>query len=82
MVSTTVTGGVLASAGATTRALAALAPLQSGLLGDPLGKLLVAVVVLLVVVFVGRFVLAVAWKLLLVAAVLIGAAWLVSVLLP
>jgi hypothetical protein len=53
------------------------APLQAGpldsLLADPMGQLLVGLVVLAVVVLVGRFVLAVAWKLIVVAAVVVAA---------
>ncbi|MEE6209418.1 hypothetical protein U3A55_04480 [Salarchaeum sp. III] len=48
--------------------------------GSPLGNLLVAIVALLVIVLVGRFLLSVAWKLLLVAGVVVAALYLLSVL--
>jgi len=58
-------------------------PLQAlgGLLGTQIGQLLVALVVIAVVVLVGRFVLNVAWKLVLVATVIVGAIWLASTFL-
>ena len=49
---------------------------------EPLGTLLVAVVVLALVVLIGRFVLNVAWRLLRIAAVVIGLLWGFSVLAP
>lgn len=49
---------------------------------DPIGMLLVAVVVLALVVLIGRFVLNVAWRLLRIAAVVIGLLWGISVLVP
>lgn len=49
-----------------------LLTLLAGLTATPLGQLLVALVVLLVVVFVGRLVLSLAWRLLFVAAVVVG----------
>ncbi|MFB6217861.1 MAG: hypothetical protein ABEH77_01590 [Halobacteriaceae archaeon] len=52
--------------------------LAVGLLATPLGKLLLAIVALAVIVLVGRIVLSVAWKLLLVAGVVVGAAYLLS----
>lgn len=51
------------------------------LFATPLGKLLLAVVLLGVVVLVGRFVLHVAWRLITIAAVVIGVLWLLSLLL-
>ncbi|MEF8773891.1 MAG: hypothetical protein V5A23_03335 [Halobacteriales archaeon] len=48
----------------------------------PLGKLLVALVVLALVLFVGRFVLGVAWKLLRIAIVVVALLWLISVVVP
>lgn len=60
-------------------------PLQSAtefLTTTPLGKLLFALVVLAVVLFVGRFVLNVAWRLLRVAIVVVGLLWLLSVIVP
>lgn len=58
-------------------------PLQAlgGLLGTQLGQLLVALVVIAVVVLVGRFVLNVAWKLVLIATAIVGAIWLVTTFL-
>ncbi|GAA0262956.1 hypothetical protein GCM10009000_094070 [Halobacterium noricense] len=61
--------------------LAALALALGGLTSSPLGTLLVALVAITVIVLVGRFVLSVAWKLLVVATVLVGAAWVVTTLL-
>ena len=55
--------------------------LAIGLLATPLGKLLVALILLAVVVLVGRLVLSVAWKLLLVAIVVVGAAYTAGVLI-
>ncbi|USZ67675.1 hypothetical protein NGM10_13180 [Halorussus salilacus] len=52
-----------------------------GLLATPLGKLLAGLVVLAVVVLVGRIVLSVAWKLLLVAIVVVSALYTAGVLL-
>ncbi|MFB6078785.1 MAG: hypothetical protein ABEJ80_07400 [Halarchaeum sp.] len=57
-------------------------PLALGLPGGQLGTLLVALIVALVVVLVGKFVLNVAWKLLVLAVVVIGALWVVSAVLP
>ncbi|GAA0646873.1 hypothetical protein [Salarchaeum japonicum] len=48
--------------------------------GSPLGNLLVAIVALLVIVLVGRFLLSVAWKLLLVAGVVVAALYVLSIL--
>lgn len=63
--------------GSTMLALGALAALG---LGSPVGTLGVAVVALLVVVLIGRFLLSVAWKVLLFAGVVIGALWVLSLL--
>jgi len=52
-----------------------------GLLATPVGKLLAGLVVLAAVVLVGRIVLSVAWKLLLVAIVVTGAIYTAGVLL-
>ncbi|MCG1003778.1 MULTISPECIES: hypothetical protein [Halobacterium] len=57
--------------------LAALALALGGLTSSPLGTLLVALVAITVIVLVGRFVLSVAWKLLVIATILVGAAWVV-----
>jgi len=49
-------------------------PLQlGGLLGEPLGQALAVIVAIAVVVLVGRIVLKVAWRLVTIAAVVIGA---------
>ncbi|PSQ26177.1 hypothetical protein BRD03_10845 [Halobacteriales archaeon QS_9_68_17] len=56
---------------------AALFQLQA-LPDSPLGKLLVAIVALAVVVLVGRVVLSIAWKLLLIAGVVVAALYAVS----
>lgn len=56
---------------------AALFQLQA-LPDSPLGKLLVAIVALAVIVLVGRVVLSIAWKLLLIAGVVVAALYAVS----
>jgi hypothetical protein len=48
--------------------------------GSPLGRLLLAILVLALVVLVGRIVLSVAWKLLLVAAAVVAALYALSLL--
>lgn len=63
-------------------ALLAAMPLQLEALNSTLGRLLLAVIAIGVIVFVGRFVLSIAWKLVVVAAVVIGALWVVSNFLP
>lgn len=61
----------------------ALAVLQLGLdSGNPLVTLLVVVVAIGLVVLVGRVVLKVAWRLVTIAALVIGLVLLVSMLLP
>lgn len=59
-------------------------PLQGapGLFASPLGKLLVALVVVALVLLVGRFVLHVTWRLLKIAIVLVAVGWIVSVVVP
>lgn len=52
------------------------------LLGTTTGKLLVALVTAALVVFIGRFVLGLAWKVLRLAIVVVGALWLLSVVVP
>jgi hypothetical protein len=52
-----------------------------GLLGEPLGQLLLAIVVIGVVVLVGRVVLSVAWRLVTIAAVVVGLLFLASLFL-
>ena len=56
-------------------------PLAAGLLGTPLGTLLVALVGLAAVVLVGRILLNLAWRLLLVDIVVVGALYTAGVLL-
>ncbi|WP_232686140.1 hypothetical protein [Halobacterium zhouii] len=52
-----------------------------GLTSSPVGTLLVALVAITAIVLVGRVVLSVAWKLLLVATAVVGAAWMVTAFL-
>jgi hypothetical protein len=59
--------------------LAALAAV-GGLTGSPLGTLLLALVAIGVVVLVGRFVLSVAWKLVVLATLVVAGLWVVSTL--
>lgn len=49
-----------------------LLPAAVGLLATPLGQLLVALLVIAVVIILGRIVLNVAWKLVLIGAVVVG----------
>lgn len=53
-------------------------PAPLALLSTPLGRLLVAIVVLAGVVLVGRILLNLAWKLLIVAGVVVGILYLLS----
>ena len=53
-----------------------------GLLSGPLGQLLALIVVIGVVVLVGRIVLRVAWRLVTIAAVIVGLILLVTMFLP
>jgi hypothetical protein len=55
--------------------------LLGGMTSTPLGTLLLALVAITVIVLVGRFVLSVAWKLLVLATIVVGAAWVVTTLL-
>jgi hypothetical protein len=55
--------------------------LLGGMAATPLGKLLLALVAITVIVLVGRFVLSVAWKLLVVATIVVAGLWVVSTLL-
>ncbi|WP_128476308.1 hypothetical protein [Halorussus pelagicus] len=55
--------------------------LDSGLLATPLGKLLVGLVALAAIVLVGRVLLSVAWKLLIVAIVVVGGLYTTGVML-
>jgi TRAP-type mannitol/chloroaromatic compound transport system permease small subunit len=57
--------------------------LQAGdLLATPLGQLFAALVVLAVVVLVGRVVLRVAWRLVTIAAIVVGLVLLITVFAP
>jgi hypothetical protein len=60
-----------------------LAPalLQLPIPDEPLGQALLLLVVLAVVIVVGRFVLSIAWKLVLIASVVVGALWVVTTFL-
>lgn len=58
------------------------APKLGQLPATPLEKLLVALVALALVVFIGRFVLGIAWKLVRIGIVVVGALWVVSVAAP
>jgi hypothetical protein len=55
-------------------------PLFAGLPASPLGQLLVGIVALAVVVLVARVLLSVAWKILLVAGVVVAALYAVNLL--
>jgi type IV secretory pathway VirB2 component (pilin) len=65
----------------TTLPALSLALLQLPLPEGPLGQALIAVIAIGVVVLVGRVLLSVAWKLVLIASVVIGALWLVTTFL-
>jgi type IV secretory pathway VirB2 component (pilin) len=61
----------------------ALPALQTGgFLSGPLGRLLAVIVVIGVVVLVGRIVLRVAWRLVTIAAVIVGLLLLATMFLP
>jgi hypothetical protein len=61
----------------------ALPALQAGgLLSEPLGQLLAVIVVIGVVVLVGRIVLRIAWRLVTIAAVVVGLLLLATMFLP
>lgn len=58
---------------------AAFAPMQlGGLLSEPLGQALAVIVAIAVVVIVGRIALKIAWRLVTIAAVVVGALLLLS----
>jgi hypothetical protein len=73
----------LALVGPTATGTAAVA-LQTlpGPLNDPLGALLAALVVVALVLFIGRYVMSVAWRIIKIAIVLVGLAWLVITVAP
>jgi membrane-associated phospholipid phosphatase len=66
---------------ATLSALLLQVPLQGPLPEGMLGQAIIAVLAIGVVVLVGRIVLNIAWKLVLIASVVVGALWLVTTFL-
>ncbi|MFC6753668.1 hypothetical protein [Halorubrum tibetense] len=48
---------------------------QAGVLGDPMGQLLIALVVIAVVIVVGKFLLSLAWRLITIAVVVVAVAF-------
>ncbi|WP_049979801.1 hypothetical protein [Halolamina rubra] len=58
-----------------------LALLQLPIPEDPIGQALVLLLVVAVVIVVGRVVLSIAWKLVLIASVILGALWIVTTFL-
>jgi hypothetical protein len=61
-----------------------LVPLQSApdLFTSPVGTLLIALVVIAVILFVGRYVMSVAWRLIRLAIVVVAIIWLATVVAP
>jgi hypothetical protein len=57
-------------------------PAAPGPLGGPLGTLLMALVVIALVLFLGRSVMSVAWRVVKLAVVLVGLAWLALTVAP
>lgn len=55
--------------------------LLGGVAATPLGKLLLALVAITVIVLVGRFVLSIAWKLLLLATIVVAGLWVTTTVL-
>lgn len=66
---------MLATIGAFSRGASLL---QAGLAGDPMGRLLIALVVVAIVIVVGKFVLALAWRLVTIGVVVVGIIYLLS----
>jgi hypothetical protein len=71
----------------TLTATAAVVSLQSmptlpELVASPLGKLLAALVVVALILFIGRYVMSVAWRIVKIAIVVVGVAWLALTVLP
>ena len=64
---------------ATLSALLLQVPLQGPLPDGILGQAIIAIVAIAIVVVVGRIVLRIAWKLVIVAAAVVGLLWLLSV---
>ncbi|MFA9516311.1 hypothetical protein ACERIT_03685 [Halopenitus sp. H-Gu1] len=58
--------------------LIATAPIQMGIAATPLGRLLIGLVAVAAVIIIGRVVLAVAWKLVTIAAVIVALLFLLS----
>lgn len=58
-----------------------LAVLQLPIPEGPLGQALFVLIAIAIVILVGRVVLSIAWKLVLIASVIIGALWIVSTVL-
>ncbi|NHX35127.1 MULTISPECIES: hypothetical protein [Halolamina] len=58
-----------------------LALLQLPIPEGPIGQALVLLLVIAVVIVVGRVVLSIAWKLVLIASVILGALWIVTTFL-
>lgn len=48
---------------------------QAGVFGDPMGQLLVALVVVALVIVVGKFLLSLAWRLITIAVVVVAVAF-------
>jgi len=59
--------------------LALLAQVLGDVMQTPMGRLLVGLLVLAVVILVGRIVLRIAWKLVILAAVVVGVLYVLSV---
>ncbi|GAB7090768.1 hypothetical protein JCM18237_10390 [Halorubrum luteum] len=53
-------------------------PLQPGVAADPVGQLLIALVVIALVIIVGKFVLSLAWRLVSVVIVIVAVWFLLS----
>ncbi len=47
-------------------------PAQTGVLGDPVGQVLIALVVIALVIVVGKFLLSLAWRLVTIAVVVVA----------
>ncbi|WP_418281129.1 hypothetical protein [Halorubrum sp. DTA98] len=54
--------------------------LQAGITGDPVGQLLIALVVIALIVIVGKFVLSLAWRLISIGIVVVAIWFLLSTL--
>lgn len=61
--------------------LAAVALFVPGVFATPLGRVLLAVLLIAIVVLVGKFILSLAWRLLVIAAFVVGALVLLTLLL-